>query len=385
MAVLAAAMLSFVSIPLFGHLSDRFGRKRVYMLGAALTGIYGFAYFAMLDTRVPGLVVLAIVLSLVPHDMMYGPQAALIAESFTATPPIQRRVAGLSTVVPDCGRSRSAHRVLVDEPLSLAYADRHLHSRLRDHFAACDRDAQGQHQPGHFRPLTRRLIQRIRINVFGAVQGVGFRPFVCRLARELGLTGQVSNNPSGAMVEVEGREAALAEFATRLERDRPKPCLILAKETTQLDPAGYPSFEIVIQSRRVVQDRGRVARSRHLSGMSRRDSRPRRAAIWISLHQLHELRAALHHHPRDPLRPAKYDDGVVRHVPGVSRRIRDHRRPPLSRAAHRLSALWSKAGIRAVEQIATWLRNGEIVALKGIGGFQLLCDARNRNRGANSA
>ena len=83
MAVLAAAMISFVSIPLFGHLSDRFGRKRVYMLGAALTGVYGFAYFTLLDTRVPGLVVLAIVLSLVPHDMMYGPQAALIVESFT--------------------------------------------------------------------------------------------------------------------------------------------------------------------------------------------------------------------------------------------------------------------------------------------------------------
>jgi metabolite-proton symporter len=82
-AVLAAAMLSFLSIPLFGHLSDRFGRKRVYMLGAALTGVYGFAYFALLDTRAPVLVTLAIVLSLIPHDMMYGPQAALIAESFT--------------------------------------------------------------------------------------------------------------------------------------------------------------------------------------------------------------------------------------------------------------------------------------------------------------
>jgi metabolite-proton symporter len=82
MAVLGAAMLSFISIPLFGHLSDRFGRKRVYMLGAALTGVYGFAYFALLDTRVVALVALAIVFSLVPHDMMYGPQAALIAESF---------------------------------------------------------------------------------------------------------------------------------------------------------------------------------------------------------------------------------------------------------------------------------------------------------------
>ena len=81
-AVLAASVLSFFSIPFFGHLSDRFGRKRIYMLGAALTGVFGFVYFALLDTRMPALVALAIVLSLVPHDIMYGPQAALIAESF---------------------------------------------------------------------------------------------------------------------------------------------------------------------------------------------------------------------------------------------------------------------------------------------------------------
>jgi MFS family permease len=80
--VLGAALLSFLSIPLFGHLSDRLGRKKVYMFGAALTGVYGFAYFALIDTKVAGLVALAIVLSLIPHDMMYGPQAALIAESF---------------------------------------------------------------------------------------------------------------------------------------------------------------------------------------------------------------------------------------------------------------------------------------------------------------
>jgi MFS family permease len=82
-AVLAAAMISFFSIPFFGYLSDRLGRKRVYMFGAALTGVYGFAYFMLLDTRAPSLVAIAIVLSLLPHDMMYGPQAALIAESFT--------------------------------------------------------------------------------------------------------------------------------------------------------------------------------------------------------------------------------------------------------------------------------------------------------------
>jgi MFS family permease len=81
-AVLTATVISFVMTPLSGHLSDRFGRKRIYMLGAAATGLYGFAYFGLLDTRAPALVFLAIALSLLPHDLMYGPQAALIAESF---------------------------------------------------------------------------------------------------------------------------------------------------------------------------------------------------------------------------------------------------------------------------------------------------------------
>jgi metabolite-proton symporter len=82
-AVLTASVVSFVSIPLFGHISDRIGRKKMYMLGAATVGVFGFIYFGMLNTGSLVLIFLAIVLSLIPHDMMYGPQAALIAESFT--------------------------------------------------------------------------------------------------------------------------------------------------------------------------------------------------------------------------------------------------------------------------------------------------------------
>jgi metabolite-proton symporter len=82
-AVLSAAIISFVSIPLFGHLSDKIGRKNMYMIGAVATGVFGFIYFAMLDTGAEPIIFLAIILSLIPHDMMYGPQAALIAENFT--------------------------------------------------------------------------------------------------------------------------------------------------------------------------------------------------------------------------------------------------------------------------------------------------------------
>ena len=83
MAVLGASVVSFVTIPLSGHLSDRIGRKRMYMLGAVTVGVFGFVYFGLLNTRDTSLIFLAIMLSLIPHGMMYGPQAAMIAESFT--------------------------------------------------------------------------------------------------------------------------------------------------------------------------------------------------------------------------------------------------------------------------------------------------------------
>jgi metabolite-proton symporter len=81
--VFAAAVLSLITVPLAGHLSDRFGRRLVYTVGIVLVGLYAFPYFGLLDTRAPTLVLLAVVLSLIPHDLQYGPQAALIAESFT--------------------------------------------------------------------------------------------------------------------------------------------------------------------------------------------------------------------------------------------------------------------------------------------------------------
>lgn len=81
-AVMAAAALQLISIPLFSHLSDKFGRKRIYNAGIVAIAIYGFVYFGLLNTGSAILVFIAILLSLIPHDMQYGPQAALIAESF---------------------------------------------------------------------------------------------------------------------------------------------------------------------------------------------------------------------------------------------------------------------------------------------------------------
>jgi MFS family permease len=81
-AVCAAACVSFFTIPIAGHVSDLIGRKKMYLIGVVTMGLFGFLYFGLVDTATPALVFIAITLSLIPHDMQYGPQAALIAESF---------------------------------------------------------------------------------------------------------------------------------------------------------------------------------------------------------------------------------------------------------------------------------------------------------------
>ncbi len=82
-SVLVASVVSLFTIPYSGHLSDRIGRKKMYIIGAVVMAIYGFVYFGLLNTGSSVLIFIAIVLSLIPHDMQYGPQAAMIAECFT--------------------------------------------------------------------------------------------------------------------------------------------------------------------------------------------------------------------------------------------------------------------------------------------------------------
>jgi MFS family permease len=77
-----AASVGLISVPLFGYLSDLIGRRLMYGIGIVCTALYAFPYFGLLNTKSAGLVLLAIVISLMVHDMQYGPQAALIAERF---------------------------------------------------------------------------------------------------------------------------------------------------------------------------------------------------------------------------------------------------------------------------------------------------------------
>jgi hydrogenase maturation factor HypF (carbamoyltransferase family) len=85
---------------------------------------------------------------------------------------------------------------------------------------------------------------RLRLDIQGAVQGVGFRPFLLRLATELGLRGWVSNTARGVLLEVDGQSRQLQAFLTRLEQDKPVHAVIQGLESSFHEPAGFTTFQI---------------------------------------------------------------------------------------------------------------------------------------------
>ncbi|GAA4203816.1 MFS transporter [Actinocatenispora rupis] len=81
-ALLVANAVHLVVIPLFGALSDKIGRRPVYLIGTVLTGLWAFAFFGLLDTKSTLAIGAAVVVGLIGHAAMYGPQAAFFAEQF---------------------------------------------------------------------------------------------------------------------------------------------------------------------------------------------------------------------------------------------------------------------------------------------------------------
>ena len=164
-AVLAASVLSFVSIPLFGHLSDRIGRKNMYMIGAVVTGVFGFIYFAMLNTGSEPIIFLAIdpVADSARHDVR--PAGRADRRKLHRTAALQRLLARLSARVDHRRRPGAADRDLAVRHLSFVLCDRDLHRDLRRDHAGRDRADDRLHRQGHFRRIPKiKIIKPAGLN-----------------------------------------------------------------------------------------------------------------------------------------------------------------------------------------------------------------------------
>lgn len=238
-----------------------------------------------------------------------------------------------------------------------------------------------------FCPAGADLLLRLRIR--GAVQGVGFRPFVYGLARELDLDGWVRNDSHGVEIEVEGPRPRLESFVLRIAAEKPAPAILQSVAVEWLPAAGHAGFAIRESATRagtsavVLPDLATCAecRTELFSPDNRRFRYPftnctrcgPRFSIVLAL-PYDRPSTTMRGFELCPTCRAEYEDPTSR---------RFHAQPnACSRCGPQILVARATGerraeGAAAMAEVATALRQGEIAAIKGIGGFQLLCDARS--------
>jgi hydrogenase maturation protein HypF len=218
--------------------------------------------------------------------------------------------------------------------------------------------------------------QRLRITLRGAVQGVGFRPFVYRLATEMSLTGWVLNSSAGLVVEVEGPTDQLSLFQQRLEQERPKASVVTVREFAWLAAEGSTRFEILASD----HDSGKTV-----------NVLPDLATCTDCREELFDPENRRFEYPFTNCTNCGPRYTIVVDIPYdrpnttmrdfvLCPRCREEYENPANRRFHAQPNACPVCGPKlggTIEDAVEALRLGEIVALKGIGGFQLLVDARN--------
>jgi hydrogenase maturation protein HypF len=230
---------------------------------------------------------------------------------------------------------------------------------------------------------------RMSIVIRGAVQGVGFRPFIYRLAVELNLKGWVSNTTQGVFIEVEGDRSTLNSFIVRIEREKPRMSSIQSLEYSALDPVRYIDFEI---------------KNSNTNGKSTALILPDIATCHDCLNEIFDPSNRRYLYPFTNCTNCGPRFSIIEELPYDRRNTTmksfemcdecryeyDH---PLDRRFHAQPnacsqcgphlELWNSEGTslaahhNALLQAVERIRAGDIVAVKGLGGFHFVVDARN--------
>ncbi len=233
--------------------------------------------------------------------------------------------------------------------------------------------------------------ERVHVVIRGAVQGVGFRPFLYRLATGMGIRGWVMNSPKGVFLEGEAEKTVLDAFLRRIEQERPPRAFIQSMEHSFLDPAGYATFEIrpsetdgeptaivlpdIATCPDCLAELFNPADRRYLYPFTNCTNCGPRFSIIESLPYDRAGTSMKRFAMCDRCR-AEYDD------PG-NRRF--HAQPNACPSCGPRLELWDDCARvlsrdhDALLGAARSLGEGLIIALKGLGGFQLLVDAGNES------
>ena len=231
------------------------------------------------------------------------------------------------------------------------------------------------------------------------MQGVGFRPFVYRLAVDLGLHGWVINDTEGVFIEVEGAAAVLARFLDRLAGETPPRAIVQSLSSTWLPPVGYAEFEIRHSDRagaKTVLILPDVATcpdclAELLDPSDRRHRYPftnctncgPRFSIIEAL-PYDRPNTTMRRFAMRPVCQAEYDSPLDRRfhaqpnacpVCGPRLALYEHGRTPVSTPTDIPAP--TRTGDAALEHAAELIRAGQILAVKGLGGFHLMVDARD--------
>lgn len=230
---------------------------------------------------------------------------------------------------------------------------------------------------------------RLKITITGTVQGVGFRPFIYRLAKSMGLNGYVLNNLSGVTVEVEGDEERLREFLLRVEREKPPISKIYSLEYRFLDRKGYRGFEIRESENRselkalIMPD---IATCEECLGELYDTGNRRYRYPFINCTNCGPRYTIIERLPYDRKNTTMK---IFKMCPECSKEYKDpmdrrfHAQPNACPVCGPHVFLEDKNGKRiaerdeAIRETVRAIEQGKIVAIKGLGGFHLVCDAAN--------
>ncbi len=232
-------------------------------------------------------------------------------------------------------------------------------------------------------------IMRLRIHIAGLVQGVGFRPFVHRLANKIGLKGYVLNNTTGVFIEVEGEKQKLDEFLIKIDKEKPDISKIYSLQHSFLEGTGYREFEIKQSNEEgdkkasILPD---IAICRDCAQEIFNPEDRRFLYLFTNCTNCGPRFTIIHSLPYDRKNTSMKNFAMCPDCKGeyiLPSDRRFHAQPNACHICGPWASLFDCEGNliyekdEALEKVVILVQKGNIIAVKGIGGYHLVCDATN--------